>query len=730
MVTLSGAGGLVWELLWQHHTALALGASALGAAITLASLMAGFALGGLWAARLAKRGVLSQPLRAYAVAEVIVGLGGLVVPSGIALLARLDSIVFPMLGARAALGLQLLGTATLLLVPSAAMGATIPLLSAAATRARTHVAALYAMNTFGAVLGIVLATFALLPLLGVRATGAVAAGLDLAAAAWALRIEDRGDAVQGSDEDSPPGPRALALALLGGMATFLLEVAWFRSLRAAFQSTTETFAILLASFLLPLAIGAALAPRLRRWCATRGYDALTLAVPLAALAVLLATPAVDHIDRWTVTSGSFLQSVWRFGLALLVLGAPVTLLGIIFPSLLETHRGTVGAGRLYAANTAGAVLGALGAGFALLPAIGATRTSWSAAAVLLVAAALWSPRPRALATAALLGLAGLAVAVGLDDGAGRRRIQGVNVSDWGPPLFHEEGPDSTVSVAVADGVRKLVIDGFDTSGEGLGEHYMPWMGHLPSLATPRLQRALVICFGTGQTADAVRAHRPGTLDIVDLNRAVLRAAPLFASNHGVLDDPSVRATVMDGRAFLRRRTRDVYDVVTLEPMAPNFAGTNNLYSREFYQLVRSRLSPSGVVAQWVPFHLLTPDDMTAVIATFHESFPHTRLWIDPISGTGILVGGIHPWRFHPSEVKLELDDAAIAGAVALGEEGVRMLSAIGEPITDDNQRLAYGYQRLDKVRYGGDLGMRGLTETDHAIIARIHALEVEARKGR
>jgi spermidine synthase len=225
------------------------------------------------------------------------------------------------------------------------------------------------------------------------------------------------------------------------------------------------------------------------------------------------------------------------------------------------------------------------------------------------------------------------------------------------------------------------------------------MGHLPALAVPRVETALVICFGTGQTADAVRRHAPERLASAEISPAVIEAAPLFERNHGVLDDRRVHVSVMDGRAFLRRTPRQ-YDLVTLEPMPPNFAGVNNLYSEEFYTLVRDRLRDGGVATQWLPMHLIAPSHMRAIVATFVGVFPESRLWIDPVGGTGILVGGTEAWSLRPADIELELDPAAIEGAFILGPEELGRLAEQTQIITDDNQMLSYGLARLTRSSSG------------------------------
>src|SRR5262249_20029974 len=178
------------------------------------------------------------------------------------------------------------------------------------------------------------------------------------------------------------------------------------------------------------------------------------------------------------------------------------------------------------------------------------------------------------------------VAVTRTQDIGRARVLGTATFTQLSVLAFEEGVESTAAVvegSVGEGLgaaRALVIDGFVATAEDMpAVSYMAWMGRLPMLLHPAPKRALVICFGTGQTASAVLEEGRERLDVVELEPAVLRMAPLFHSTHGVLDDPRVHTHVMDGRAWLRRSGAR-YDVVTLEPMPPHFAGVNALYSRE------------------------------------------------------------------------------------------------------------------------------------------------------
>lgn len=702
----SGVSGLTWEVLWQHHASLTFGVSAFGTAITLAAVMAGLGLGGLVAARLAQSGRLLHPLRAFAFAELTIGVGALLVPLGLRGLAALDATLYALAPA-AATTAQVLGTAFLILVPATAMGTTLPFVAPYAERSGLGIARAYACNLLGAVCGVLATTFLFIPLVGVLASGWLAAAGNLGVARWALArasAQSR-NGMQSVPDEAPaagawPPLNALGLAFTTGFAIFILEVSWFRSLRAALQSTTESFALILASFLLALAVGGAVAARLQARHATMLGGVLAT----AALFVLAATPAIDAFDllathRFGI---ALIPEHFSFGIALSRLGllfalvlVPVGALGMAFPWLLAAHATTAGCGRLYAVNTLGAVAGAVLAGFVLLPTLGATHTSWLAGGAVFLMALIWTRRtPSRLAVAALAVL-GFFAAHRFDAGPATARVQGVGMGAYEEILYVDEGPDSTVWVARHDETDNLalVIDGFVATAEHPRASYMAWMGHLPALTVKELETALVICFGTGQTADAVRQHGPRRLDLVDVNEAVFAAAPLFPSNHAVLGDPRSLPTVMDGRAFLRR-TQQRYDLVTLEPMPPNFAGSNNLYAREFYTLVRDRLKADGVMAQWVPFHLLAPYHMRAIIATAVDVFPYTRLWIDPGSGTGILVGGSQPWALRASTVPLPLSDEAIAQGFVLDREEVAALAAGVELITDNNQLLTYGYDRF------------------------------------
>ncbi len=674
---LSGLAALSWELLWQIRAALAIGSTAASVAVTISVMMGGMSLGAIAAGALLARHpeISRRPFIALAAVEGAIGLLGLGLPFSIACA-----------------------------IPAAiAMGATVPLMKLL----DGDVAVLYGVNAAGAVIGIFAQTFVVIPAVGLRGAGGVAAAVNLLVALGALR---RGAPSVSASATARPragdvrAEVASLVAFVTGFVTFALEVAWFRSLKAAFQSTTDSFALMLAAVLVAIVVGAALARRVQPRRQT-----LALVALVGALLIVAANPLIDRMDLFDVGATSYWTLVGkRIAITLPLVGLPVAAVACILPALFDATDDARLVGRLYGVNTAGCLAGALVTAWILLPHIGSYHTALVAAGLLAtVGVALADGRWRLVAALSFAGCA--AGGFRADSGVARVRVQAAQLSRELRPIESIEATDATVSVAL-DGARnrQLIIDGFQTSGEAPEGHYMQWMGRLPMLIHSHPTRALVICFGTGQTANAVRREGAAAEDIVELSPAVIALAHWFPSNENVLADPRVQVHVTDGRSWLRRSSAR-YDVVTLEPMEPHFAGTNDLYSVEFYRAAAAHLDDDGVLAQWVPLHLLLPDESAAVVRTFVEVFPNAALWIDPRDRTGILIGkrGGAPIAASLNRAAVaggsrDLDAPAIVGGFALDGERLWRYASVGTLITDDNQLLAYGRERHRLWRVGGN----------------------------
>ena len=647
----SGLAALSWQVVWQIKSSLALGVSAWGTALTLATTMGGMCIGSLVMGYALKNRRVANPLRIYGTLECLVGVLGLFLNPAFREVERIDTWAWNAMPGSAP-AVHLLGIALSIGAAALCMGATLPVFGLVARQARASISTLYSLNTLGAAAGALIAAFIVIPQAGITNTVYLIAGLNvfvgLIALAFGRGVEPA--APETSVPLQPTIPLSLpaisAVVFITGFATFALEVAWFRSLTAAFRSTTDAFAIMLAAVLVALGAGASLVPLLRLKKISIGS-----LLSWAGILILLTTPLVERFDLVIGSYSIFalLKMFDWFAMTLFVIGPAILCLGVSLPWILDEQATPRRWGSLYALNTFAAILGSLSAGWIFLPTIGFTRTAWLIGALVTITGLMIVPK-RQKSMLGALGLASLAVAVLFASGIGTTRIQGWELKGLAPKQILEsfEGPDAnTAAVEYAGGQRAIVIDGFIAtfqSKEGqveTGEHYMPWMGHLPMLLDPDPKKALVICFGTGQTANAVRNENPGELDIVDITPpASIKLAHNFVKNQDVLHpDPRVHATVMDGRAWIRR-TQTHYDVITLEPMPPDFAGVNALYSKEFYEMARQKLAPHGVIAQWVPFHLVAPRYGASIAKTFQSVFPNAIIWADPRSRTGILLGSV------------------------------------------------------------------------------------------
>jgi len=738
LIVLSGLAALSWEVIWQIKSTLALGVSAAGTAITLVVTMGGMSLGSLLMGKSLRESSSVHPLRLYGLLELMIGVAGLFINNAFWLLEKIDSWIYTRIPFSASL-VYILGILIVCAIPTLCMGATFPVFGLMSKKYNLSIAKLYSLNTLGAVAGVLLVAFIAIPLLGVTHTIWLISGINLGVGIFAClsaRDEIINPGYQQMDIKQTTSFDDLFIVFITGFATFTLEIAWFRSLLSIYPNTTDVFAIILSCVLIGLALAAKKVFSLKQKKKSLGVE-----VCIAGILILLWTPLFErlgsltnyykkmtanipmhetvstgmgswalHPDTFNVNGAAIafyaFNSLLLFIYIAMMIIPAMRFLGIAFPWVLESQPSSSSIGKLYAVNTLAAVIGSLLAAWILLPAIGFAKTAWIAGALVILGGLSILPDKKRMLWVPM-GMVSLFVAVFFETGIGKTHVQGFFGTDekgiTGKVLGFYEGPDVTVSaVEYTDGARALLINSTLAALESgrvykPGIHYMEWMGHLPMLLQANPERALVICFGTGQTANAVREENPGHLDIVDINSHVYDLASYFRSNKNVLADPRVNAIVMDGRAWLRR-TDKIYDVITLEPLPPGSAGVNALYSKEFYELARKRLSPTGVIAQWLPFNGVSPHYTASIAKTFIDVFPNAILWLDPDSKTGILLGSKEDnlklgtvWPgFARTSILRDLSDKQIKGYVALDSKQLEEYARYGEMITDDNQLLGYG----------------------------------------
>ncbi len=737
---LSGIGALIFETLWLRLSGLAFGNSIWAAALILSSFMAGLALGNAIAA--SSRIRRWRPLYLYAVLELLVALLGCTIVFGLPVLGELLRPVWQTLWnyQPTLLGLRFVVSFVILLMPTTAMGLTLPVLIEDPMLRQTDfgraIGFLYGSNTLGAVAGAVLGEGYLIGAFGLRGTSLAAGLIVCTAAAVALcvaKFEGNTSALALQrtfplrlDVSYRPPWRLLFVSFGTGCVLLALEVIWFRFLRLYVASSPTAFAVMLAVVLGGIGLGSILASVVQRHSA-RLDQVLPILLLLAAILVLLS--------YWFFPSalvptsvGVFDLSWWRIALLSAGLMFPVALVsGILFPSIATTVQAAVGdrmnsTGITTLFNTIGAALGPVLASFVLLPGIGYQWSLIACAsgyALLSIMAAFAVGRPVA-ALKARHGESVLWRTWTLPDASKRNLASLVLFGLWFVLIFvlaifpyrraemhfaHASRPYETVdqgqvlarAVKRVEGTSdtwqllerdfagepyyfRLLCNAFSMSATNPpGQRYMRLFAYLPLAFRPESQNILLLCYGCGITADAF-LHRPNVkrLDVVDISKEVFRLADSYSAfgYTNPLHDPRATTFIQDGRFFLQAAPRQ-YDIISGEPPPPKNAGSVNLYTREFFSLMESRLSEGGIATFWLPLDQLKVNEAKAILRAFHDVFSNASVWASA-DENWIMMGIKGPGRKMNEEELRRLwnDPATGADLKRIGVEVPQQLGAL------------------------------------------------------
>ena len=675
---LSGATGLIYEVLWARMLGLVFGATTLAVSTVLAAFMGGLALGSALAGKFAQR--IRKPLSVYGLMEILIAVYALLVP----LLFRWIDHVYVLIWQQLQPGnftfslWRFFLSGVVLLVPTTLMGATLPVLAAALVRSSDRdsnsVTRLYACNLAGAILGTLAAGFVLLPWLGVRTTIAVAASLNIIVGAIAILLQRRSQSHTDAGakvevEDSAPavdgGGFWFFAAFVSGFVTIGTQVSWTRVLTMIIGSSTYAFSIVVALFLIGLALGAWIVARKDRSRSLR--STILLVEVLTALSLLLSLFVLNKIPALLITLGLSLHVASWLGLlglqilsATLLILVPAVWMGMVMPLVLvwassEGKKAVARVGRSYAINTVGAIAGAFMTGFILIPKA-STRFTLLFAAVccLIVAGVAYRPVSSggdpALKRSLAIGLTFVSIIVlfivaprmnlaDLSIGAYDSLVRVIaktreGVTDNGPDrpdvhelLMYEEGPTATVSVRRDQDTVSLAINGRANASDSIYD--MPtqvMLGQLPLLIAPRIENGLIIGYATGITVGAMLQSPIQSVTCVELERGTVAASEFFNHiNNRPLDDPRTKLIIDDARTFLRV-TPNRYDIIVSEPSHPWVPGVANLFTEEFFELGRARLRDDGIWVQWVQIYQLSTESLRSVLATYHKVFPHVLVF--------------------------------------------------------------------------------------------------------
>ena len=661
----SGCSALIYELVWFQWLGLIIGVSALSLGILLATFLGGMGLGAWWLPR--RLDVARHPLRIYAGLELFIGVYALALAFAMPLLARLypgfaEPGVF-------AIVLRTAFAALLLLPPTVCMGATLPVIARWVGRSRRGMARLgwfYGGNIAGAALGAVLAGFYLLRVHDAVVATAVAVAINLGVGGLALLLA-RAVPPMAVEPDSPasrpatePLPAALGgVVLLSGATALACQVVWTRHLSLFIGATVYGFALILAVFLVGLGIGTTIGSFLGR---RLRQPALGLATcqALLGLAVAWAAFAVtQQLPYWPINEelrlpADGVRAAWALLPATVLWGASFPLALAVLPGQSTNVRSSGrSVGRLYALNTLGAIVGALGATLLGIPLLGsaATQQLLVAAAGLSALLALFLAGDglsrRAVAAVGVIAIAVFAVGV-VPPIPAQVIAAGHYLPDWGrgvDVIYAEEG--MTASVAVSREPNGALT--YHNSGKVQASSYprdmrlQRMLGHLTTLLPERREEFLVIGLGAGVTAGALASDQAvERITIAEIEPLVTRVAGEWFRdwNGAVTEDDRVQIVVEDGRHFLQHTDR-TFDGITSDPLDPWTKGSAALYTEEFWRLAKSRLRPGGVVTAWGQLYESTEESARSVIATFMSAFPNSAIFANTVDQRGydlVLVG--------------------------------------------------------------------------------------------
>lgn len=742
LLILSGFSALVYQVLWLRLLSLTFGVTIHAASTVLGAFMAGLAIGSFAAGRLADRARF--PLRLFGVVELSIGLCALLTPAALAGVHGAYVAVFTRLPDSALLASIVRFTLpfVILIVPTALMGATLPLVMKSSLRRLeglgTRAGLLYASNTAGAIVGALAAGLYLIPQIGLRRSFLVAAAVNAAVGLTAIvtsflregasrnpgaapapvaPVTGQGTVAPTPGEHEAPSLRVrylvLAVFAVSGFASLALEIVWFRVLVIFLGPTSHAFTLMLATVLAGIAIGSYLITPIMR----RRFDWLQVLAALQIGAALVALRSFHGLRRPPRAPGwlePLLESSQLAYLAPVALSCVAAILptaiffGLAFPVGLrlwagsgDERRAAEHIGVFYSVNVFGGIVGSIAAGFLLLPGLSSHGALIALAAMFLLSglalqALLVRRQPVATVVAAAAGL--LFVVWGQEV---PRPTAFPRYHAGRPQLFHEEGVQTTVTVFGGPGTgdRVMYIDSHHQANDSPSMVFIHRrIGLLPAVLHPRPTRALVIGLGGGVTPGALSQYPGIVVDVVELSNGVVRGAEFFTHvNFDVLRRPNVTVRVDDGRNFLLR-TRDLYDVITADAIIPTNAGANNLYSAEYFRLVSQALAPDGIALHWNGAD--SPTQYRLILRAFLKAFPNTTLW-----GDGKLMVG---WKQRPqvSAARFDamLNDPALREVLGLmnvqtfdhlarmfraNPEQTRALAGHGPYLTDDRPMIEY-----------------------------------------
>jgi spermidine synthase len=674
----SGCSALIYEIVWYQMLQLAIGSTTVSLAFLLATYMGGLCLGSLWLPRF--RRARQHPLKVYAALEL-----------GIAIFGVLVLILLPLInrvyvaGVEHGLpGMLLRGffSTVILLPPTVLMGASLPAIVRwvkSTPRGVSWWGLLYGGNTVGAVFGCLLAGFYLLRVYDMIVTTCVAAAINVAVAAGSYLLAGRtpAEATVAEAVDAPaapaveapvPEPEAAGASRwtvyvtigLSGACALGAEVIWTRLMGMMLGATVYVFSIILAVFLIGLAVGSSAGswmlrsvegPRTARLAL--GWCQVLLAAGIAWTAYMIA----NSLPYWPINPLLTTSPWFTFQLdmvrCLWAILPPALLWGASFPlALAAAARPGEDPGRvvggIYAANTLGAIVGALGISLIMVPWAGTQQSqrlllmASALSALFVLAPYVRTYRSKTVAASLAVSMvAALWLTVHLDPIPGKLIAYGRRLpisASSSEVLYTAEGINSSVAITRwADGAVEVDVNGHvEATTESYDMKLQRMVGHLPALIHRDPKSVLGIGFGAGVSAGTFTRY-PGIrkITVCEIEPIIPPTSTKYFSkqDYDVLHNARTRIVYDDARHYLMTTT-DKYDIIASDPLDVFVKGTAALYSKEYFEAVKRHLNPGGMFTLYVPLYESDERTVRSELATFFEAFPNATVWANTVNGQG------------------------------------------------------------------------------------------------
>lgn len=678
---LSGFSGLIYQSIWTQYLGLFLGHSSYAQSLVLILFMGGMAVGAWLISRWSSS--VRRPLLAYAVIEVVIGLLGLCF-DGIyqGLTGWAYDQLLPMLPASQLQNVRWVLAAAMVLPQCILLGATFPLMSAGYIRLQEHaegrvLAGLYFSNSLGAAIGALASTYVMLPAIGMPGTVFSAGLINILVAVLVYPLSKRevplplaepAPTAAASHGQLLPRPILILLAAgLTGAASFVYEITWIRMLSLALGTTIHSFELMLASFILGIALGGLWlknrADRLVSPLQTAGWIQVWMGI--AALASMFVYANAFEWVGWLMkvivrsAEGYGLFNLASAGIALLVMFPAAFFAGMTLPlltlALLRQGHGEKSIGQAYAFNTVGAIVGVLAAVHLLMPVFGLKYALLSAAVVdiclglvLLKRYAIHSKERRVppLLLAAVPAAAAVAASVALVNfdpavlNSSVYRTGTASLADEARPIFYKDGKTATVAVfefgAKGEETRMISTNGKVDAGLAYNdsraatedEATMLLLAAIPMSMRESYDRVGVIGFGSGMTTHALLGNSNiARVDTVEIEPAMVEGAHHLGHRvDRAFDDPRSHVIIDDAKAYFAS-VPSKYDLIISEPSNPWMGGTASLFSTEFYQYIPRQLNKDGLFVQWLQLYEITPELVNSVLSAMLLNFKDTKAYL-------------------------------------------------------------------------------------------------------